>query len=136
MYVLYYNIINICSPSDIYIYIYIYTAGNPASPAAVPKTHVDAEASDRRGETNDEKKFLTLLFALIDGDRDGIKFEDQCRSLLGGGAFILFTLDKLAAQLIKQVQFILSQDACLKFLGLFHHESSRTGKGSASLFVH
>jgi hypothetical protein len=41
------------------------------------------------------------------------RFEDECRELMGTGAYLLFTLDRLAASAAKQVSDSLSLAACL-----------------------
>ena len=78
-----------------------------------------------------QQKFFSLLFMLLDGEREASKFEDQCRSLLGGGAFVLFTVDKLTVQLIKQVMHILASDNCMQLLALYHYEGLRAGARQA-----
>jgi len=51
--------------------------------------------------------FLKLLNSLLSGQKEQSVYEDDCRSFFGVQTYILFTLDKLIAQLVKQVCFIL-----------------------------
>jgi hypothetical protein len=80
--------------------------------------------------TAKQNKFITLLFALLDPkqsheNREASRFEDSCRALLGGGAFILFTVDKLVSQLIKSALSALSGPTGLKLLTLYQLEGLR-----------
>jgi hypothetical protein len=53
---------------------------------------------------------------------DANKFEDECRLLFGAGAYCLFTLDKLIAQLVKHTQALFKDEGCMKVLSLFQYE--------------
>ncbi len=57
-------------------------------------------------KTIDEKDkfqtFLKLLNSLMLGQKEQSVFEDECRALFGVQTYVLFTLDKVIAQLTKQ----------------------------------
>ena len=46
---------------------------------------------------------MRVLYDLLDGSADNVKFEDDCRSIIGTQSYVLFTLDKLIYKLVKQV---------------------------------
>ncbi|EME28827.1 paired amphipathic helix protein Sin3a [Galdieria sulphuraria] len=52
------------------------------------------------------EEYLSSLKSLLDGSLETSKYEDRCRSLLGTNSYILFTMDKLIARLIKQIQTV------------------------------
>ena len=54
------------------------------------------------------------------------QFEDECRNLLGASAYVLFTIDKLISQLVKQTLAILANETCMKLLALYQYEYSRS----------
>jgi len=57
---------------------------------------------------------------------DQVKYEDELRETFGiSSSYILFTLDKLILQLVKQVQLILTDETCTKLLSLYTYEASR-----------
>ncbi|URD90105.1 hypothetical protein MUK42_27419 [Musa troglodytarum] len=48
-------------------------------------------------------KFMSALYNLLDGSADNMKFEDDCRAIIGTQSYVLFTLDKLIYKVVKQV---------------------------------
>jgi len=69
--------------------------------------------------------FFTLLFHLLEGTMEPSKYEDECRSLLGNNAYMLFTLDKLLLKLMKQLQALQNDEVAVKLLKLYEYEKSR-----------
>jgi paired amphipathic helix protein Sin3a len=67
-------------------------------------------------------RFSRLLFDLLSGALDNARFEDECRQTLGAGSFALFTVDKVALQLIKQIESTLLSDTGAAFLSLYARE--------------
>lgn len=53
--------------------------------------------------------FIINLYDLIDGNMDPTEFEDRSRAMFSTFAYISFTLDKLSAQIAKQVLNLLSR---------------------------
>ncbi len=47
------------------------------------------------------------------------------REQLGISSYVIFTLDKLVFQIIKQVQSILADDVCQKLFSLYQYEDAR-----------
>lgn len=50
---------------------------------------------------------------------DHNKYEDYARQLLGKNAFLLFQIDKIISQAIKQLQQMHSDHACQKAMKMF-----------------
>jgi hypothetical protein len=67
-------------------------------------------------------RFSRLLFDLLSGALDNARFEDECRQTLGAGSFALFTVDKVALQLIRQIESTVLSDTGAAFLSLYARE--------------
>ena len=80
--------------------------------------HLQVPTAERGSE-----RLINVLFALLDGEREVVKLEDQARALLGGAAFVLFTLDTLVAQVRVVNSFGLAGVSPLSC-----HRASRVGK--------
>jgi hypothetical protein len=59
-------------------------------------------------------QFQAVLIALLDASIDASKFEDECRRLLGTGAYLLFTLDKVIAQVVRQLNVMVADPLTTK----------------------
>ncbi|KAM7468597.1 hypothetical protein LguiB_016159 [Lonicera macranthoides] len=70
-------------------------------------------------------RFMKVLYHLLDGSSDNSKFEDDCRALVGGQSYLLFTLDKLIYKIVKQLQTIAGDEIDNKLLQLHEYEKSR-----------
>jgi len=70
-------------------------------------------------------RFCVLLDQLLQGELETARFEDELRNLLGASSYVLFTIDKLIAQLLKQTVLLLSSDNSLKVLSLYQYEYRR-----------
>lgn len=68
------------------------------------------------------ERFGHILLRLLDGDMDSNRFEDECRTLLGAGSYILFTIDKLINQTLKHVQSLTSDEETIKVLSLYQYQ--------------
>lgn len=79
------------------------------------------------------KRFKEMLFQLLDGQMEGNRFEDECRTLLGASSFALFTVDKLVSQLVKQTQSLLQNSLCMKLLALYQFEHLQYARTPQSL---
>lgn len=89
----------------------------------VKKSH----ATSKQPVTGDERwnRFLELVYELLDSKLEASKFEDECRNLLGASAYVLFNMDKLVAQLVKQSTSLLHNDTSLKLIALYQYELQR-----------
>lgn len=93
---------------------------NPAIRALEPWRHPLAnDTAAGKEKAGDYQAFVTKLYGLIDGTIDNTKYEDCCRSLMGSTSYFLFTMDKLVAQVLKQMQHLATDDTCQELLKLF-----------------
>lgn len=76
-------------------------------------------------EKDKSKSYLATLYGFLSGAKDQNVYEDECRSLFGVQAYILFTMDKVINSLTKHLQTLLSEEICSKILGLYSYELSR-----------
>ncbi|KAJ8465430.1 hypothetical protein OPV22_027982 [Ensete ventricosum] len=81
-------------------------------------------------------KFMSALHNLLDGSADNMKFEDDCRALIGTQSYVLFTLDKLIYKVVKQLQAIASDEMDNNILQLYSYEKSRRAGGSFDIVHH
>lgn len=70
-------------------------------------------------------KFMQLVKDLIVGDLDASAYEDACRTLLGTGSYVLFTLEKLIYKVVKQMQLIAQDGLTNSLLNLYRYENAR-----------
>ena len=71
-------------------------------------------------------RFNVLLDDFVKGEEKGeSKFEDECRNLLGASSYVLFTMDKLVHQLIKQMLALLNSEVSMQLLALYAQELRR-----------
>ncbi|XP_022999276.1 paired amphipathic helix protein Sin3-like 3 isoform X1 [Cucurbita maxima] len=70
-------------------------------------------------------RFMSALRSLLDGSSDNMKFEDDCRSIIGTQSYVLFTLDKLIYKLVKQLQTVATDEMDTRLLQLYVYENSR-----------
>lgn len=85
------------------------------------------KCSDGGGAPNSYSKFLEVLYGLLDGSVENLKFEDECRAIIGTQSYVLFTLDKLIFKLVKQLQVAASDDVALKLVALNAYEKGGEG---------
>ncbi|XP_057774746.1 paired amphipathic helix protein Sin3-like 3 isoform X2 [Salvia miltiorrhiza] len=83
-------------------------------------------ASNDVNSADSYARFKDALHSLLNGSSDNAKFEDECRALVGSQSYILSTLDKLIHKLVKQLQFIATEEIENKFLQLYSYEKSRS----------
>jgi len=86
-------------------------------------------AAQSESETEAEKlhaKFMSMAYALIEGNTDPSAYEDDCRALLGTNSYQLFTLDKLVQKLVRQAQACLVEDVSHRLLDLWKYENCRS----------
>ena len=72
------------------------------------------------------QRFNSLLDEFVKGEDKGeSRFEDECRNLLGASSYVLFTMDKLVHQLIKQMLALLNSEVSMQLLQLYAIELRR-----------
>jgi len=80
------------------------------------------EPKDAAGAT---EQFYQIVIEFIDGSIESAKFEDDCRSLLGANSYVLYTIDRLVGNFMKQVLSLVNDETSLKLLKLYQYEFSR-----------
>jgi len=80
---------------------------------------LDANRSHSLVSTHNYGSFMGQVFALVEGTIDNAKYEDFCRTWLGNGSYILYTLDKIVAQTVKHLQAMANDEHVNKLIGLF-----------------
>lgn len=90
---------------------------NPAARALAHAHH--SFSASLKEKTGDYQAFVSKLYSLIDGSVDNTKYEDFCRGLMGSTSYFLFTMDKLVAQVLKQMQHLANDDTCQELIKLF-----------------
>ena len=76
--------------------------------------------------------FLSSLRQLVEGKMEASVYEDVLRTLLGTDAYILFTLQKIISQALKQLQMLLVEETSQKLLSLYQYERGRVSMGALS----
>ncbi|XP_046857434.1 paired amphipathic helix protein Sin3b-like isoform X2 [Xenia sp. Carnegie-2017] len=76
--------------------------------------------------------FLDMVRNLLDGNMESSSFEDTCREMFGVHAYIVFTIDKLVTNIVRQLQTIVVDDTCVQVMDLYQQEQSREGAGGNS----
>ncbi|KAL7684976.1 putative transcriptional regulatory protein Sin3 [Plasmopara halstedii] len=89
------------------------------NPAARALAHAHHSLTASKEKAGDYQAFVSKLFSLIDGSVDNTKYEDSCRSLMGSTSYFLFTMDKLVAQVLKQMQHLANDDVCQELIKAF-----------------
>lgn len=81
-------------------------------------------------------KFLEVLYNLLDGQIDNVRFQDECRAAIGTHSFVLFTIDKLIYKLVKQLQLCANDELGCKLLQLQAYESAKGAEGFVDIVYH
>ncbi|KAF9433156.1 Transcriptional regulatory protein sin3 [Entomortierella beljakovae] len=91
----------------------------------------DAVEAEQNNDTGDSyAKFLGLIHKVFDGELDQTAFEEQARHIFATKAYIVFTLDKVIAALLKQMHTIVTDQRCNELISMFvkdrqHEKNSR-----------
>lgn len=73
--------------------------------------------------------FLDMVKSVLDGNMDNIAYEDTLREMFGIHAFTAFTLDKVIANAVRQLQQLVSDDTCQDCWDLHVEEKKNGGTG-------
>ncbi|GAB4839893.1 hypothetical protein Ancab_020602 [Ancistrocladus abbreviatus] len=82
-------------------------------------------STNETAPTAQYSRFLDALYNLLDGTSDNLKFEDDCRAIIGTQSYLLFTLDKLIYKLVKQLLAVTTDEMDNKLLLLHAYENLR-----------
>ncbi|KAL5494648.1 hypothetical protein ACEPAI_109 [Sanghuangporus weigelae] len=88
-----------------------------------------------RPEAHFYSYLLDALEKLFENDLDQATFEENMRFLFGTKAYIVFTLDKLIAALIKQVQTAVMDSKCQELLSLLAKSRAKQSAGAGGMSV-
>ncbi|KAF9544692.1 Transcriptional regulatory protein sin3 [Mortierella hygrophila] len=103
-----------------------------ANPAAIDlglqDPDVDPEQTNVTGDPYG--KVLANIHKVFDGEMDPTAFEEHARSVFATKAYIIFTMDKLIAALLKHVHTIVIDQRCNELIAMFvkdrqHEKNSR-----------
>lgn len=70
-----------------------------------------------------------MVKQVLDGNLDFNQFEDQLREMFGIHAYIAFTLDKVVQNIVRQLQHIVGDEACIQCTEMFVEESKNGATG-------
>jgi len=71
--------------------------------------------------------FLTAVYGTISGSLDQSKFEDECRNLMGTASYMLFTMDRLVNNTVKQFVTVVNDLQVTKMRALWVYQQSLRG---------
>ncbi|CEO94948.1 hypothetical protein PBRA_003761 [Plasmodiophora brassicae] len=71
------------------------------------------------------QQFKELVYKLLDNQVDQVTYEDNLRALVGAKSYPMFTIDKLVAAIVKQMQTVAGSALSQKLISLYGYEHSR-----------
>jgi len=82
-----------------------------------------------KGDSAEElyQHFLTALYGVLSGSLDQGKFEDECRNLMGTASYMLFTMERLVNNTVKQFQAVVNDLQVTKMRALWVYQQSLRG---------
>ncbi|XP_023243913.1 paired amphipathic helix protein Sin3a-like [Centruroides sculpturatus] len=63
--------------------------------------------------------FIDMVKNLLDNNLESTQYEDVLREMFGIHAYVGFTLDKVVQNLVRQLQHIVSDEVCIKYMELY-----------------
>ncbi|KAG0077520.1 Transcriptional regulatory protein sin3 [Linnemannia elongata] len=103
-----------------------------ANPAAIDLGLQDPDADPEQTNVTGDPygKVLANIHKVFDGEMDPTAFEEHARSVFATKAYIIFTMDKLIAALLKHVHTIVIDQRCNELIAMFvkdrqHEKNSR-----------
>lgn len=76
--------------------------------------------------------FLDCARSLLDGNMDSAQYEDQLREMFGIQAYVVFTLDKVVHNCVRQLQYIVQDENSIGVRQLFIDESKHSSGVNSS----
>nr|CCA21739.1 paired amphipathic helix protein Sin3 putative [Albugo laibachii Nc14] len=104
---------------------------NPAARALAHSRHSLQETAAKDETVGDYQAFLSKLYGVIGGTVDSTKYEDCCRGLMGSTSYFLFTMDKLVALVLKQMQQLAIDETSVELLKLFSDQCAAKSADSS-----
>lgn len=85
----------------------------------------ESEQTKKEEKENQHKKFLNCIILFLNNDMDSLKFESECKEMLGYQSYIVHTFDKLITALYKQAFQVFSDIKSLNLIKGFIYEYQR-----------
>ncbi|KAG7242624.1 hypothetical protein INR49_019997 [Caranx melampygus] len=73
--------------------------------------------------------FLEMVRKLLDGNMEPAQYEDSLREMFTIHAYIAFTMDKLIQSIVRQLQHLVTDDACARVTDMYLSESANKATG-------
>nr|XP_061830842.1 paired amphipathic helix protein Sin3a-like [Nerophis lumbriciformis] len=73
--------------------------------------------------------FLEMVRNLLDGNMEPTQYEDSLREMFSVHAYIAFTMDKLIQSIVRQLQHLVTDDACTRVMDLHLSEMANKATG-------
>ena len=73
--------------------------------------------------------FKDMVLSVLDGNMDSLAYEDTLREMFGIHAFKAFTLDKVIANCVRQLQHLVTDDSSVECWDLYNQEKKNNGTG-------
>ncbi|XP_049574347.1 paired amphipathic helix protein Sin3a isoform X2 [Syngnathus scovelli] len=77
--------------------------------------------------------FLEMVRNLLDGNMEPAQYEDSLREMFTIHAYIAFTMDKLIQSIVRQLQHLVTDDACVRVMDLYLSEVANKATGGSLL---
>ncbi|XP_037103877.1 paired amphipathic helix protein Sin3a-like [Syngnathus acus] len=77
--------------------------------------------------------FLEMVRNLLDGNMEPAQYEDSLREMFTIHAYIAFTMDKLIQSIVRQLQHLVTDDACARVMDLYLSEVANKATGGSLL---
>ncbi|XP_061671234.1 paired amphipathic helix protein Sin3a-like isoform X2 [Syngnathoides biaculeatus] len=75
--------------------------------------------------------FLEMVRNLLDGNMEPAQYEDSLREMFTIHAYIAFTMDKLIQSIVRQLQHLVTDDACARVMDLYLNEIANKATGGS-----
>jgi paired amphipathic helix protein Sin3a len=78
---------------------------------------------------NEKNRYSDLLKCIrdfIEGKLETSDFEEKCRAMYTTSAYLVYTVDKLAQALTKQMQTVVSDSRSMDLIGLYYMDCKKT----------
>jgi paired amphipathic helix protein Sin3a len=73
--------------------------------------------------------FKDMVLSVLDGNMDSLAYEDTLREMFGIHAFKAFTLDKVIANCVRQLQHLVTDESSVECWDLYNAEKKNNGTG-------
>lgn len=73
--------------------------------------------------------FLDMVKNVLDGNMDTNAYEDTLREMFGIHAYVAFTLDKVVANAVRQLQQLVVDESSQECLDMYHDEKKKNAAG-------